>query len=80
MDDLKEECARLLAARLKLDNAIQALVLAHLCSHPALQESTISFIVENSKAISQADWKDLHKNHPDLYFQVTQMIIVKSSP
>lgn len=78
VEDLKEECANLLAKWLSVENAVSILILADLCSDHALLKTALSFTAERSKEISSsADWKKLHKHHSDLFFRVVQLIVAK---
>lgn len=75
VDLLKEECAALLAKKLRLDNVIRVLVLAHLHSCPDLYQSSLNFIAKNAKSVcAHPDWMELIKNHPELCLHATQRI------
>jgi hypothetical protein len=76
VETLKEECALILSRKLKVENAAQCLVLAHLVNSPKLREASLNFISKNAKAIcSRKDWMEITKNYPELSFQATQLII-----
>ena len=73
VESLKEECAALLAKKLRLDNVVRILVLAHLHSCPDLFQSCLNFMSKNAKAVcGHPDWLELIKNHPELCLQATQ--------
>jgi len=79
VESLKEECALILIKNLKVENATQILLTAHLHSSSKLLQQTMSFISKNGKAIcSKADWLKLMKHYPDLCFQATQLIFLES--
>ncbi|XP_046450190.1 speckle-type POZ protein-like [Daphnia pulex] len=76
VEALKEECALVLSRELKVENAAQYLVLAHLHDSPKLHEASLDFISKNAKAIcSSKDWMEITKNYPELCFQATQLIL-----
>jgi speckle-type POZ protein len=76
VETLKEECALILSRKLKVENAAQYLVLAHLHNSPKLHEASLHFISKNAKAVcSHKDWMEITKNYPELSFQATQFIL-----
>ena len=76
VETLKEECALILSRKLKVENAAQYLVLAHLHNSPRLHEASLDFISKNAKAIcSRKDWMEIIKNYPELCFHATQLIL-----
>ena len=74
--DLKEECAKFLVSTIRMDNAINLLLVAHQQSVEKMKEGVIYFIKQNAKQIVKLDdWDMLIKNYPELSVLVTRRII-----
>jgi len=73
VDSLKEECATVLSRKLKLDNVISILILAHLHSIPKLFQSALDFMAKHNRIVcSLSDYAMLMENYPKLCFKVNQ--------
>ena len=69
---LKDLCEQSLISKLNVQDVAYYLVLAHLQSAPQLLEASLKFLEEHKKEIvDRAEWKQLNKNHPDLFFSAT---------
>jgi len=77
VESLKEECASVLTKNLKVENAIETLILAHLHSIPHLLQESLSFMATRGKAIISRteDWMYLMKNYPELSFKANQLMM-----
>jgi hypothetical protein len=77
VEPLIEECASVLMKNLKVENAIETLILAHLHSKPHLLQATLSFMATRGKAIiSRAqDWMHLMKNYSELCLQANKLMM-----
>jgi hypothetical protein len=76
INDLKEECVRFLLTCVRVENAINLLVWAHLHSVDELQQTVVSFMTLQGKEVCHLkEWEDLTKNYPDLCVLVTRRII-----
>ena len=72
---LKDWCDFVLCKKINEENALRLLVLAHLHSAVWLQGNCTHFIVKNKTAFFQReDFRELNRNYPDLFFEVTKLI------
>ena len=73
----KDWCSSSPRKKLKTDNAIRLLVLAHLHSDESLVGICIDFISkEKSIFCERGDFKQLSKKYPDLFYEITRRIIM----
>ena len=73
---LKDLCEQSLISKLNVQDVAYYLVLAHLQSAPQLLEASLKFLEEHKKEIvDRAEWKQLNKNHPDLFFLATHRMM-----
>ncbi len=76
--DLKEECVRFLISIIRVDNAINLMVWAHLKLVDILERTSFAFIVQNGKEICKLkDYEILMKNQPELFLLATRSIMEK---
>ena len=72
IERLRGLCEQNLIKKLNVQDVAHYLVLAHLQSAPQLLEASLKFLEEHKKEIvDRAEWKQLNKNHPDLFFLAT---------
>ena len=75
VDSLKNWCSSLMSNKLNAENAVRYLVLAHLHLDDKLQTDCINYILKKTTDFFQRqDFKELSRNHPDLFFQVAQLL------
>ena len=73
---LKDLCEQSLISKLNVQDVAYYLVLAHLQSAPQLLEASLKFLEEHKKEIvDRAEWKQLNKNYPDLFFLATHRMM-----
>ncbi len=79
IDDLKKVCRHFLSdfIDVKVDNALDLLVWAHLHSVNELKEKILVFIALHAAEICQLDdWETIEKNYPDLCLLAARRMIV----
>lgn len=77
VDSLKDWCGAVMSKKLKVDNAMRFLVLAHLHSAKKLEENCICFIVRNKSVFwQQPEFKQLGENYFKLFFDITRRMNV----
>ena len=80
IDDLKEECVDFLLSCIRMDNALDLMVYAHLYSIKQLEDHALAFVVENGQEICmKSEWEELTKNYPQLCVMATRMMMVHKS-
>lgn len=73
VESLKDECAIVLGRKLKLDNVIPILILAHLHSIPKLFQLALDFMAKHGRIVcSLSDYAMLMENYSKLCFKVNQ--------
>lgn len=76
IDDLKEECVGFLLGSIRMDNAIDLMIWAHMNSVANLKEAALTFVVLHGEEICLSkEWEELTKNYPDLCVLATRRII-----
>lgn len=77
VESLKEECAVFMATKLTVENAVEHLVLSHVCDCATLQRSTLDFMSKNAKVVcSRKEWLDVIKQYPELSFVAMQNMTI----
>jgi speckle-type POZ protein len=72
IEALRDLCEQSLISKFKVQEVAHFLVLAHFQSAPQLWEASLKFLEGHKKEIVDRDeWKQLNKNHPDLFFLAT---------
>ena len=72
---LRYFCEQNLISKLNVQDVAHYLVLAHLQSAPQLLEASLKFLEEHKKEIvDRAEWKQLNKNYPDLFYLATNQL------
>ena len=76
IEGLRDLCEQSLISKLKVQEVAHFLVLAYLQSAPQLLEASLKFLEGHKKEIVDRDeWKQLNKNHPDLFFLATHRMM-----
>ena len=80
VDALKSLCEDCLISKLKLENAIRYLVLAHLHSASKLQQAAVKFLTAHRNQLwNLANWKEFNINYTDLFHEVCHRIFTDPS-
>jgi DNA-binding transcriptional regulator/RsmH inhibitor MraZ len=80
VDALKSLCEDCLISKLKFENAIRYLVLAHLHSAPKLQQAAVKCLrAHRNELWKLAEWKEFNRNYTDLFHEVCQRICTDPS-
>lgn len=76
IEDLRKECVVFLLSSVRIDNAINLMVWAHLHSVDKLKKVCLTFAAQHGKDICLLkDWEELTKNYPDLCVVATRKIV-----
>ncbi len=76
ISDLMKECVRFLFSRIRVDNASNLMVWAHLHSVDTLTNAALNFTGQHGKEIcSLKDWEELTKNYPELSVLAVRRIL-----
>ena len=76
IEALKDLCEQSLITKLNMQTAVRFLALAHQHTAPQLLEASLKFLVEHKKEVwTRAEWKELMKNHADLFFLASHRMV-----
>ena len=76
MDEIKEHCEESLIRKLKLENAVRYLVMAHLHLAGRLLEGSIQFLVKCRNEIwDRPEWKKLIDSYQELFYLVSRRMV-----
>jgi speckle-type POZ protein len=78
IEALKNCCEQRLIKTLNLETVVHYLVLAHLYTAPQLLEASLKFLEKHKKQVwTHAEWKELNKSYPDLFFLASHRMVEK---
>jgi speckle-type POZ protein len=78
IEALKNCCEQSLIKTLNLESVLHYLVLSHLYTAPQLLEASLKFLKVRKKEVwLRAEWKELNKSYPDLFFLATNRMVEK---
>ena len=76
IDALKDLCEQSLIAKLNMQTVVPYLVVAHLYTASQLLEASLKCLELNKTEVwTRAEWKELMKNHPDLFFLASHRMV-----